>query len=75
MKIKNTKSLRKKLVPFCDDYYRIRDEYFKEVTAIEGKMEKVTKIEGIEFFYVDGECVGVGNADRTMPLIFFEDIK
>jgi len=38
-------------------------------------MEEATKVEGIEFFYGDGGYVGVGNIERTMPLIFFEDIK
>ena len=74
-KIRNTESLRKKLVPFCDDFHRIWDEFFKKVMVIEEKMEKATKVEGIEFFSGDGDYVGVGNLDRTMPLIFFEDIE
>ena len=73
-KIKNTKSLRKKLLPFCDDFHLIWDEFFKKVMVIEGEMEKATKIEGIEFHAADGGYIGVGNIDRTMPLIFFEDI-
>jgi hypothetical protein len=41
---------------------------------IEGEMEKATKIEGIEFYGENG-YIGVGNIDRTMPLIFFEEIE
>ena len=74
-KIKNTKSLRKKLLPFHDKYQRICDEFHEKRAVIEKKMEKATKVEGIEFFSGDGDYVGVGNMDRTMPLIFFEDIE
>jgi len=73
-KVKDTKSLRKKLLPFCDEFHEIWDEFFKKVMVIEGKMEKATKVEGIEFYGGDG-YIGVGNIDRTMPLIFFEDIE
>jgi hypothetical protein len=44
-----------------------------KMTVIEREMEKATKVEGIEFYGDD--YVGVGNADRTMELIFFEDIN
>lgn len=74
-KIKNTKSLRRKLAPFRDDFHRVWNEFYEKVMVIEEEMEKATKIEGIEFFCDDGEYVGVGNADRTMSLIFFEDIE
>ena len=70
-KIKNTKSLRKKLLPFCNDYHRVYDEFWEKLMVIEKAMEKATKIEGIEFY----SNSGVGNYDRTMPLIFFEDIE
>ena len=75
MKVKDTKSLRKKLLPFSKDYQRICDEFHEKRAGIEGEMEKATKVEGIEFFYGDGDYIGIGNADRTMPLIFFEDIE
>ena len=75
MKIRNTRSLRKKLRPFCGEFHRIWDEFYEKAMVIEEEMEKATKIEGIEFFHGDGGYVGVGNADRTMSLIFFEDIE
>ena len=74
-KIRNTRSLRKKLLPFCDEFHLVWDEFFRKVMVIEGEMEKATKIEGVEFYSGDGEYIGVGNLDKTMPLIFFEDIK
>ena len=75
MKIRNTKFLRKKLLPFCDEFHEVWDEFFKKVMVIEEKMERVTKVEGIEFYSGGDDYVGVGNVDRTMPLIFFEDIE
>lgn len=74
-KIRNTKSLRRKLFPFHDEYQCICDEFHEKRAVIEGKMEKATRIEGVEFFYGDGDYIGIGNMDRTMPLIFFEDIE
>ena len=74
-KIKNTKSLRNKLAPFCDEYDSLRDEFYKNLADIELRMENATGIDGVEFFFGDGEHVGVGNFEKTMPLIFFEDIN
>lgn len=73
-KINNTKALREKLRPFCDDFHLILDEFYKKIAVIEEEMEEATGVKGIEFFSGDGGYVGVGNLDRTMPLIFFEDI-
>ena len=30
---------------------------------------------GLEFFFVDNELAGIGNQDRTMELIYLEELK
>lgn len=73
-KIKNTKKLRKKLVPFCKEFSAIEDEFYTRINELEKRMEENIGIKGIVFFPSDGSYVGVGNADRTMELIHFEEI-
>ena len=68
-KIKITKKLLKQLKPFWIGLQAIENVFHKEVWSLEKKMEKKTGIKGIEFFQCDGEYVGIGNTERTMPLI------
>lgn len=74
--MKNTKRLRRQLVPFVQRFHEIEERFFEEVYALEKEMEEATGIEGIEFFQgFDGGYVGVGNADRSMQLIHFGEIE
>jgi len=45
-------------------------EFIEKVMGIETDMETATGIKDIEFFMADNEYVGVGNADRTIDLIY-----
>lgn len=48
-------------------------EFLSYVQVTEEWMSRKTGIDGLEFFMIDGDYVGVGNADRTMKLISMED--
>ena len=62
-------STYEKLRDYFDEFSKIEGEYWGKVQNLEKLMEKKTKIKGIEFFFSDNECVGIGNADRTMKLV------
>ena len=68
------KKIIKKIKPFWKKYSQLRLKHFKELRLLEEKMNKEIK-EGIdlEFFYVDGECVGIGAENyldrKKFPLI------
>lgn len=69
-KIKVTPSILKKLKYWWKIYRCIEDEDWASVGEIEKKMAKDTGIEDIEFFIMTGILsVGIGNTNRTMPLI------
>ena len=68
-KYPKTKELIKKLKPYWTEVQLILDEFYGQLNILEKKMEKETGIDGIEFFFMDNEIVGIGNAERTMDLI------
>ena len=68
-KIEITPALRLKLRRWWAIYHTIEDEYWQAIEETEKKMEKDTGIKGIEFFISGGECLGVGNGEKTMPLV------
>lgn len=70
-----TPKLIKRLKPFLITYKLIEDNYWKEINKLEKSIEELTGIPGIEFFFCDNECVGLGNAERTMELIRWEEIE
>ena len=74
-KIKNTRKLRKKLLPFYKEFKLLEDEFYEKLSALETRMEKAAGVEGIEFFSCDNEYVGIGNFDRTMELVPFEKLE
>ena len=47
-----------------------QSKFHKSLFEIEKRMEKATKIKGIEFFWCDDGIVGIGNTDRTLELIY-----
>ena len=73
-KIKKTPKLIRKLVHFYDMYIINERRFYAKNSMIEKQMEAETGINGIEFFYADGELAGIGNADRTMELIHRRDL-
>ena len=63
-----------KLRLFWKKYQDLSDEHFKKLIILEREMNKKVKAKiNLEFFYVDGECVGIGAenySDREwFPLI------
>ena len=74
-KIKITKKLINQLKSYWVEAHQAYNNLFGELNEIEAKMVKKTGIKEIEFFWVDNEIVGIGNADRTMPLIQREKLE
>lgn len=73
--MKLTKKQKEQLVPFARKVADIEGEFWTRLSKLEREMEKATGIEGIEFFVCDNGVVGIGNATRTMELIFLEDLE
>jgi hypothetical protein len=74
-KIKKTKKLIKKLQKYWKEYCRLDNDFRKNMHELEQRMEKETGIKGIELFWCDNECVGIGNEMRTMELIKMEELE
>ena len=68
-KYPKTKKLVKQLKPYWKKVQIILGEFYGQLANLEKEMEKETGIPTIEFFFCDNEIVGIGNAERTMPLI------
>jgi len=66
--------LCKIVAPVWEKLKKIEDKFYGDLQELEKEMEKVTGIEGIEFFFCDNSIVGIGNADRTMELIHRDDL-
>jgi len=74
-KYPKTKESIKRLKPFLKTYKLIQDNYSKEIYKLEKAIEELTGIPEIEFFFCDNECVGIGNVERTMELIHWEELE
>lgn len=62
MKLKEKKEWIKKLKPFWEARKILHDEFRKKEMILEDKMKRELK-EDLEFFYSDGEAVGIGHID------------
>jgi len=60
---------KKRTKVYFDKLKQLEDEFYSQVSTLEKQMQKEVKNNEIEFFWVDGNVVGIGNADRTMKLI------
>jgi len=49
--------------------------FYGKVGKLERDMSDGTLIDGLEFFQVDNDFVGIGNYDRTMNLIQREELE
>jgi hypothetical protein len=49
--------------------------FYAKVGQLESNVSKITKIQGLEFFQVDNDFVGIGNYDRTLKLIHKEELE
>ncbi len=68
-KIKITPKQLKRLKYWWDIFQQVENKYWKLIGDLERKISRDVGIKGIEIFRSDGEAVGIGNYDRTMPLI------
>lgn len=74
------KELIKKLRPFWHRHLKLREEFFIKERKLEEEMNKKLKLDTeLEFFYCDGECVGIGAKDYSkrekFPLIHDTEIE
>lgn len=77
MKKINKKELRKitiKLKPHWEKFQKLRFEHFNKIMLLQKEMNKKMNLKTkLEFFYCDGECVGIGAEDyserKYFPLI------
>lgn len=68
-KKKFTKAQIKKLSIFWKSQLETTARYRENIYAIEEVMEKSLGIEGLEFFFADGEIVGIGTTGRDYELL------
>jgi hypothetical protein len=74
-KIKVTPKLLKQLHVFWPKIELVQDKYWEEIKKMEGEIEELTGINGIEIFHSDNGIVGIGNVERTMRLIHRHEIE
>lgn len=62
---------KKIIKPFVEEVIELRNRHFKEIAEIEKRMQKKIGDKDIEFFWVDGEIVGVGtpSCPKKMKLL------
>ncbi len=68
----------KKLSPYWKEYLKAESEHSKKIIKLERNMnEKVKPFKKLSFFYVEGECVGIGAENyedrEKFPLIHDSD--
>jgi len=66
--------IKEKLKPYWKEFHRLEREFFHKIGKLQKKMNKELNLGiDLEFFYADGECVGIGASkysDReNFPLI------
>lgn len=79
----NLKSAIKKMKPFWREREELESEFRRKEYKLEQKMKEELGKEylGIFFFYVDGNCVGIGSEEfvkggrRKFPLIHDADLE
>jgi len=74
-KIVPTKKQLNILKKYWKRYQDNYDKFWGETGELERAMNIETKIKDLEFFWCDGECVGIGQYDRKMALIPREDLE
>jgi len=64
------KKISKKIFnKYMDLADKARFRYFQNILLIERQLKLKTKIKDIEFVWVDGCIVGIGNQSKTMKLM------
>ena len=69
--------LIKKLQPYWAEYLDASDRFMERIGRIEERMkrDKTIAIKDIEFFWVEGNIVGIGNTSRTLKLIHDSELQ
>lgn len=49
--------------------------FYAKVGELENEMSVISEIDGLNFFQVDNDFVGIGNYERTMKLIQKEELE
>jgi len=80
MNYKQKKEIITKLKPFWEKYRKVHSEFHKKMIKIEKEMNKKAKPKfKLEFFYCDGEYVGIGASDyarrKNFPLIHDTELE
>jgi hypothetical protein len=69
----------KKQLSLLKSYWKFlkdaENQFSKSVNIIEKDMSKKVGIQNLEFFQTDSGYVGIGNAERTMALIFDTELE
>ena len=76
----SNKSLIRKLKPFWKKYSNLRSKFLRDVQKLEKKMnKKANQGFNLEFFFCDGEAVGIGaepyEKREKFPLIHDSDLN
>ena len=74
-KIKFTEAEKKKLKEYWKKQDLLFEEYINKIFSLQEKMQKDLKIEDIEFFWVEGNIVGIGSIDRNYELLQDEELR
>ncbi len=74
-KINPTENQIKIMKEYWQRFQSVQDFYYRSINELEKEMSKKTSIEELEFFFCDGERVGIGNASRTMKLIHQQKLE
>jgi len=65
----------KKLKPYWAKLREAESRFFKEVRIIEKQMQKELGDEELEFFWVDGEPVGIGTPSNPKKMKLIHDAE
>lgn len=76
-RVKITNKLISKLKKYMYQFSVIEDRFYRDVGKLEKEMKSKTGIKDIEFFFCDGECVGVGTpaCPEQMSLLHREKLE
>ena len=64
-----SKPTKKQIKDYFSQMSEIEDTFWIKTAVLEERMVKETGMKDIMLFFVEGECVGIGNESKTMKLI------
>jgi len=74
------KETKRKIKPYWKEFLKLENKFRENRYALQEKMNKQLNLGiNLEFFYVDGECVGIGAENfkdrKKFPLLQHEDLE